>query len=248
MGIFEKWTLILFSHFRTFETSWNDRYLMEPIGPTLGRTNIITEESDKIHKSDIYKQQSSETTFNSFLGNTKEVTQSYSSSGQSTYGDQRKDSRMLDSIKSSSNGQPESYDYSRRSSSRQMMDENMDSRKSSKWMTNGQKMDDRMDSRKSSANSSRKSDNDSNYYSKSSSYSSSYQKTSINGQDQESSSYNEHHYDSRDGDSYNKGINNFNQDFGSSSRKSSLAANGSTTEMERRLERQRRESTRKSSG
>merc|ERR1712029_177435 len=181
MGIFEKWTLILFSHFRTFETSWNDRYLMEPIGPTLGRTNIITEESDKIHKSDIYKQQSSETTFNSFLGNTKEVTQSYSSSGQSTYGDQRKDSRILDSIKSSSNGQPESYDYSRRSSSRQMMGDSMDSRKSSE-------------------NSSRKSDNDSNYYSKSSSYSSSYQKTSINGQDQESSSYNEHHYDSRDGD------------------------------------------------
>ena len=231
---------------------------MEPIGPTLGRTNIITEESDKIHKSDIYKQQSSETTFNSFLGNTKEVTQSYNSSGQSTYGDQRKDSRMLDSIKSSSNGQPESYDYSRRSSSRQMMDENMDSRKSSyngqmvdsrkssKWMTNGQKMDDSLDSRKSSANSSRKSDNDSNYYSKSSSYSSSYQKTSINGQDQESSSYNEHHYDSRDGDSYSKGINNFNQDFGS--KKSSLAANGSSTEMERRLERQRRESSRKSSG
>ena len=57
----------------------------------------------------------------------------------------------------------------------------VDSRKSSKWMTNGQKMDDSMDSRKSSANSSRKSDNDSNYYSKSSSYSSSYQKTSING-------------------------------------------------------------------
>merc|ERR1719322_1446651 len=93
---------------------------------------------------------------------------------------------------------------------------------------------------------SRKSDNDSNYYSKSSSYSSSYQKTSINGQDQESSSYNEHHYDSRDGDSYSKGINNFNQDFGS--KKSSLAANGSSTEMERRLERQRRESSRKSSG
>merc|ERR1712111_272126 len=141
-----------------------------------------------------------------------------------------------------------------------MMDENMDSRKSSyngqmvdsrkssKWMTNGQKMDDSVDSRKSSANSSRKSDNDSNYYSKSSSYSSSYQKTSINGQDQESSSYNEHHYDSRDGDSYNNGINNFHQDFGFASRKSSLAANGSSTEMERRLERQRRESSRKSSG
>merc|ERR1719297_46582 len=112
----------------------------------------------------------------------------------------------------------------------------VNSRKSSKWMSNGQAIDDSMDSRKSSTISSRKSDNDSNYYSKSSSYSSSYQKTSINGQDQESSSYNEHHYDSRDGDSYNKGINNFNQDFGSSSRKSSMAGNGGSTEMERRME------------
>ena len=55
----------------SFETAWNDRYLLEPIGPTLGRKNIITKDmEDKLsHKESVYKQQSVETMRNTFLGN-----------------------------------------------------------------------------------------------------------------------------------------------------------------------------------
>ena len=63
----------------SFETAWNDRYLLEPIGPTLGRKNIITKDmEDKLsHKESVYKQQSVETMRNTFLGKTSESSQSY---------------------------------------------------------------------------------------------------------------------------------------------------------------------------
>merc|ERR1712064_158944 len=80
---------------RTFETSWNDRYLFEPVGPTLGRTNIISDDTDKDQNQDIYKQQNSETTFNSFLGKTREVSQS------SSFNSDSRKSSMMDSRKSS---------------------------------------------------------------------------------------------------------------------------------------------------
>ena len=206
----------IFVSLRTLETSWNDRYLFEPVGPSLGRQNVVTEEAEAA-REDIYKQQSQETTFNTFLGRTVERSQAFSSTQAS-------------SAQSASAGQ--------------LVDTSTEARK-----VNGRS------SKKSSA------DND-NYYSKSSSFSSSYQKTNINGQEDESSSYNEHHYDSRNGESsYSKhhnsrdavlkasnghnglSYNGQSSEAGSSSRKSSMA-----TEIERRNERQRRESSRKASG
>ena len=204
------------------ETSWNDRYLFEPVGPTLGRQNVVTEEAEAA-REDIYKQQSQETTFNSFLGRTVERSQAFSSTQASS-------TTQASSAQSASIGQ--------------LVDSSTEARR-----VNGRS------SKKSSA------DHD-NYYSKSSSFSSSYQKTNINGQEDESSSYNEHHYDSRNGESsYSKhqnsrdgllqasnghnGLSHNGQssEAGSSSRKSSMA-----TEIERRNERQRRESSRKASG
>ena len=54
----------------SYETSWNDRYLFEPIGPTMGRKNVMTEDTEDrlAHKESVYKQQTAETTRNSFLG------------------------------------------------------------------------------------------------------------------------------------------------------------------------------------
>ena len=194
----------------------------------MGRTNIVNEESDR---TDIYKQQSSDTTFNSFLGKSVERSQSFSSNNGL--------------LKSYENG-----NSSRKTSAAGADHLMVDSRG---FAQNG------MNSRKSSAMSCKKSssDNDSNYYSKSSSYSSSYQKTNINGEENQSSSYNEQHYDSRDGessvskhyDSRNGGNNGNGIDYSrgtdsvSSSRKNSMA-----TEIERRNERQRRESSRKLTG
>ena len=77
--------------------------MLEPIGPTLGRTNIVTDDTDKAQNQDIYKQQNGETTFNSFLGKTREVSQSSSfnsDSRKSSMIDSRKSS-MVDSRKSS---------------------------------------------------------------------------------------------------------------------------------------------------
>lgn len=63
----------------SYESSWNDRYLFEPIGPSLGRQNIITEDTeDKImQKESVYKQQTAETTSNSFLGQTIQSSRSF---------------------------------------------------------------------------------------------------------------------------------------------------------------------------
>ena len=90
--------------FRSYETSWNDRYLFEPIGPSLGRKNIVTDDSDKV-QNDIYKQQSQETTLNSFLGTTKEYSYSSSTNGFSSNQEMRKDSRKASNANvSSQNG------------------------------------------------------------------------------------------------------------------------------------------------
>lgn len=198
----------------------------------MGRTNIMTENSDL---TDIYKQQSSETTFNSFLGKSVERSHSVNSHKLSSLIENESASRktsdnhqLRDSRVTSQNGQS-----------------------SSSFGTNyGQSS--AMSSKKSSSN------QDSNFYSKSSSYSSSYQKTNINGEENESSGYDEQHYDSRNGhssfsshfDSRNGDRNGNNainysrsNDPVSSSRNNNL-----TTEMERRNERQRRESSRKLSG
>ena len=63
----------------SYQTSWNDRYLLEPIGPTLGRQNIITKDmEDRLaHKESVYKQQTAETTRSTFLGKTTESSESY---------------------------------------------------------------------------------------------------------------------------------------------------------------------------
>ena len=189
----------------------------------------MTENSDL---TDIYKQQSSETTFNSFLGKSVERSHSVNSHKLSSLiENERKTSdnhQLRDSRVTSQNGQSAS----------------------SSGTNYGQSS--AMSSKKSSSN------QDSNFYSKSSSYSSSYQKTNINGEENESSGYDEQHYDSRNGhssfsshfDSRNGDRNGNNainysrsNDPVSSSRNNNL-----TTEMERRNERQRRESSRKLSG
>ena len=197
----------------------------------MGRTNIMTENSDS---TDIYKQQSSETAFNSFLGKSVERSQSVSSHKLSSLENgnaSRKTSenhQLRDSRETSQNGQFTS----------------------SSGTNYGQSSV--MSSKKSSSN------QNSNVYSKSSSYSSSYQKTNINGEENESSGYDEQHYDSRNGhssfsshhDSRNgdKNGNNAINHSRSNDYVSSSRNNDMNTEIERRYERQRRESSRKLSG
>ena len=191
----------------------------------------MTENSDL---TDIYKQQSSETAFNAFLGKSVERSQSVSS-------------HRLSSIENGSASRKTSENHQLR-----------DSRETSQ---NGQSISSSgTNYGQSSAMSSKKSlsNQDSNYYSKSSSYSSSYQKTNINGEENESSGYDEQHYDSRNGhssfsshyDSRNgdKNGNNAINHSRSNDSVSSSRNNNTKTEIERRNERQRRESSRKLSG
>ena len=205
----------------SLETSWNDRYLFEPVGPTLGRTNILTEDSDQ---TDIYKQQSSDTTFNSFLGKTVERSQSVSSNKMSSYENNGSASRrqsanqqFRDSREMSQNGHS-----SVMSSKKSLSDQNSNYySKSSSYSSSYQKTNINGEENESSAY-------DEQHY------------DSRNGHSSFSN-----HYDSRNGDrNGNNGI-NYSRSTDSSS---SSSKNNMQTEMERRNERQRRESSRKLTG
>ena len=188
----------------SYETSWNDRYLFEPIGPSLGRQNVLTEDTEDrlAHKESVYKQQTAETTRNSFLGKTTKTETSSNS-----YGMVSSDQRVLDARRSS-------YD--------------------------GTFQDSLFQNGKTSRGSERTSvDNGKSFTQSSSSYSS-YQKTNINGKESSSSSHYERHSDSRDRNICQG------QEEVDLFRSRSSSATGSTTAANM-LERQRRESSRKSS-
>ena len=214
------WSSNAICTFSTLETSWNDRYLFEPVGPTLGRTNILTDDSDL---TDIYKQQSSDTTFNSFLGKSVERSQSVSSNKMSSYENgsasrrQSSNHQLRDSREMSQNEHS-----SVMSSKKSLSDQNSNYySKSSSFSSSHQKTNINGEENESSAY-------DEQHY------------DSRNGHSSFSN-----HYDSRNGDrSGNNGI-NYSRSPDSSP---SSSKNNMQTEMERRNERQRRESSRKLTG
>ena len=198
----------------SYETSWNDRYMFEPIGPTLGRENIITEDTDNklAHKESVYKQQIAESSRNSFLGKTVESSQSYYSAVNGS------EERMLDSRGSSYNGS--SYNGSGQDSLMQNGRTSIGSQRNS--------IDNGFSSTRNSM------ENGKSFTQSSSSYSS-YKKTNINGQESSSSSHYEKHSDSRDRNG---------EDSAMHSSRGNSSVNTTAANM---LERQRRESSRKSS-
>lgn len=187
----------------SYETSWNDRYLFEPIGPSLGRKNVMTEDTEGrlAHKESVYKQQTAETTRNSFLGKTTKTETSSNSFGMIG-----SDQRVLDTPRSSYDGTVQDSLFQ-----------------------NGKTFG---SSEKSSV------ENGKSFTQSSSSYSS-YKKTNINGKESSSSSHYEQHSDSRDRNIYEG---EEEEDLFRSSR-----SNSASTTAANMLERQRRESSRKSS-
>ena len=85
----------------SFETSWNDRYLFEPIGPSMGRQNVMTEDTEDrlAHKESVCKQQTAETTRNSFLGKSTKTEASSNSFGMIS-----SDQRVVDTQRSAYDG------------------------------------------------------------------------------------------------------------------------------------------------
>ena len=189
----------------SYETSWNDRYLFEPIGPSLGRKNVLTEDTEDrlAHKESVYKQQTAETTRSSFLGKTSKTETSTNS-----YGMVGSDQRVLDTRGSS-------YD--------------------------GTFQDSLFQNGKTSRGSERSSLENGKSFTQSSSSYSSYKKTNINGKESSSSSHYEQHSDSRDRNICEGGEEE-DMDLFRSSRSSSASTTAANM-----LERQRRESSRKSS-
>ena len=189
----------------SYETSWNDRYLFQPIGPSLGRKNVLTEDTEDrlAHKESVYKQQTAETTRSSFLGKTSKTETSTNS-----YGMVGSDQRVLDTRGSS-------YD--------------------------GTFQDSLFQNGKTSRGSERSSLENGKSFTQSSSSYSSYKKTNINGKESSSSSHYEQHSDSRDRNICEGGEEE-DMDLFRSSRSSSASTTAANM-----LERQRRESSRKSS-
>ena len=189
----------------SYETSWNDRYLFQPIGPSLGRKNVLTEDmEDRLaQKESLYKQQTAETTRSSFLGKTTKKTETNSTN---SYGMVGSDQRAVDIGRSS-------YD--------------------------GTFQDSLFQNGKTSRGSERTSVENGKSFTQSSSSYSSYQKTNINGKESSSSSHYEQHADSRD---RNICEGEEEMDLFRSSRSSSASTTAANM-----LERQRRESSRKSS-
>ena len=188
----------------SYETSWNDRYLFQPIGPSLGRKNVMTEDTEGrlAHRESVYKQQTAETTRNSFLGKTTKTETNTSNS----YGMVGSDQRVLDTLRSS-------YD--------------------------GTFQDSLFQNGKTSRGSERSSVENGKSFTQSSSSYSSYKKTNINGSSSSSSAHYEQHSDSRD---RNICEGEEEMDLFRSSRSSSASTTAANM-----VERQRRESSRKSS-